>query len=208
MLFGIPPGHGELVVLVQQQPLLLAGAVLAPPYQEEATPQLLAVQLEVQLAGLHRGHRVVVAHEGPRTPIPHDDVATAVLAVTDHALEVGVLDRMVLDVHRESAGGRVEGRALRHGPARQHTVHLQAEVVVQPPGAVALHDERARAAGRHRGAGRLTSRLRRAREVAHRPIGVETPGVLRARHGGYQLIPTAAHRRRSRAPSHRRRSGG
>jgi hypothetical protein len=52
-----------------------------------------------------------------------------------------VFERVVLDVHREVALADLERDALRHGPARERPVALQAEVVVERPGLVALHDE-------------------------------------------------------------------
>ena len=85
--------------------------------------------------------RVVGAGRLPRAPVPDDHVAAAVLALGDDALEVEVLDRVVLDVHREPPRLRVERRPLRHRPAGQHAVDLEPEVVVQAAGPVALHDE-------------------------------------------------------------------
>ena len=46
----------------------------------------------------------------PRAGVPDDDVAAAVLAGRDDALEVDVLERVVLDVERGPAHGRVERR--------------------------------------------------------------------------------------------------
>jgi hypothetical protein len=48
---------------------------------------------------------------------------------------------VVLDVDGEVLLARLQRDALRHGPARESAVPLEAEVVVQPPGIVALHDE-------------------------------------------------------------------
>ena len=94
----------------------------------------------------------------PRAPVPHDDVAPAVLALGDDPLEVEVLDGVVLDVDGELAGLGVERRPLGHGPAGEHAVDLQPQVVVEAAGPVALHDEPARGAGpdgaRPRGLGR------------------------------------------------------
>ena len=42
--------------------------------------QLLAVEIEVQVARLDRGDRIVAVGGRPRAPVPHDDVAAAVLA--------------------------------------------------------------------------------------------------------------------------------
>src|SRR5207245_2413721 len=63
------------------------------------------------------------------------------LALRDHAFEVEVLDGMVLDVDRLAAHARIERGPLRYRPAGQHTVDLQAEVVVQASSPMALDDE-------------------------------------------------------------------
>jgi hypothetical protein len=48
---------------------------------------------------------------------------------------------MVLDVHGEVALAGLERDALRHRPAGEGTVALEAEVVVEPARVVALDDE-------------------------------------------------------------------
>ena len=73
--------------------------------------------------------------------VPDLDRAGAVLPGRDLALEVRVVERVVLDVHGQVPLARLERHALGHGPAREHTVALEPEVVVQPAGGVALHDE-------------------------------------------------------------------
>ena len=83
--------------------------------------------------------RVLVQLAG--AAVPDDHVAAAVLAAGDHALEQLVVHRVVLDVHGEVADRRVERDALRHRPAREHAVDLEPEVVVEPPGPVALDHE-------------------------------------------------------------------
>src|SRR5262249_35476638 len=63
---------------------------------------------------------------------------------------------------------RVERWSLRHGPAQQHAVELQAEVVVEARGRVLL-DAIREGAGR----ARLARRLGRLREGALLPVGLE-----------------------------------
>ena len=46
----------------------------------------------------------------PRAPIPHDDIAAAVLPGGDDTLEVEVVERMILDVHRHALRIGVERR--------------------------------------------------------------------------------------------------
>ena len=117
------------------------------------------MELELQLAvldGLHRVGRLGLGDE--RAPVPHDHVAGAVLAARDHALEIEVLDRVVLDVDRHPPDHGVERRSLGDRPAREQAADLEPEVVVEAGRAVALDDEAA--ARRSRPAGRLRRRRR------------------------------------------------
>ena len=140
---------------------------VASPHEGEPAGELLAGQVHVQLTlGDGLGRILVLVGRGPRAPVPDDDVAAAVLALADHALEVEVLDRVVLDVDGEALGARVERRALGHGPRHEDAVHLEAEVVVQAGGPVALHHE-ATLARRRVGGGRRAPGLVRPLEVPH-----------------------------------------
>ena len=76
----------------------------------------------------------------PPAVVPQDDVALAV-AARDDPLEPAVGVRVVLDLDGQRLARRVEARALRHGPADEHAVDLEAQVVVQPAGPVALDEE-------------------------------------------------------------------
>ena len=78
---------------------------------------------------------------------------------------------MILHVHREPFGLRVEGRSFGHGPGEQHTLVLEPEVVVEMAREMLLHaKEQARTRLGFLGAFRcelqVTRRLRRTREVA------------------------------------------
>ena len=94
-------------------------------------------------------HRVTAVERfGPR----HPAALLVCAAIPDHhravvgaALEVVVLDRMVLDLHGQALGGRVHRRALGHRPRSHHPVDLKAQVEVACGGSVLLHHERARA---------------------------------------------------------------
>ena len=125
----------------------------------------------------------------PGAPVPDDDVAGAVLLRRDHALEVEVLDRVVLDVDRHPAHRRVERRALRDGPDGEDAVDLEPEVVVEPGGPMALDDE-STGAGPARSVGRR--RLGRLREVALAPVFLE-------RHRRQSAAPVTAGRADGRA---------
>ena len=73
--------------------------------------------------------------------VPQDDGAGAVVVLGDHALEVGVLDGVILDVHRQPFFVGADGRTLGNCPALQDAAHLQPQVIVQRPGGVLLDHE-------------------------------------------------------------------
>src|SRR4051812_23921744 len=101
MIFGIPALDRRVVVLVEEQPLL-ALALRAPPHQHEPSFELRPIEIEVELTGVDGGDGVVAAGLLPCAPIPHDDIAAAVLTGRDASLEVEVIERVILDVHRQS----------------------------------------------------------------------------------------------------------
>ena len=114
----------------------------------------------------------------PGAPVPDDHVAGAVLLRRDHALEIEVLDRVVLDVDGHPPDRRIERQALRDGPADEDAFDLEAEVVVEPRGAMALDDE---SPGRARDDGRC--RFRGLPEVAFAAVFVEGHDVECAERG-------------------------
>jgi hypothetical protein len=124
------------VAFFDEQPLVLAALRL-----DERPPaaQLVAAQLEQQLALVEPGRDVV--QREPLPAIPDDDGARAVVVGRNHALEVDVVDGVVLDVDREPLVRRVRRRPLRNGPRLQHAIELEAEVVMSAPRRVLLHDE-------------------------------------------------------------------
>src|SRR3546814_10582581 len=84
---------------------------------------------------------MVIAEGAPRAAIPEHHRAAAILALRDDAFEIAIAERVVLGMDREAPVRRVQARALGHGPALQHAVELEAEVVVQPACGVLLDDE-------------------------------------------------------------------
>ena len=131
---------------LDQQPVL---ALLAAPggHADEmpAARELCALEPEIETALLQSAHRVAVGF--PAAAVPDDDLAAAVLALRDPSLEVGVVERMVLDMHREPLVARHEARTPGDRPTRERVADLQAEVVMQPTRRMLLDDERvARAA--------------------------------------------------------------
>src|SRR5690606_23324456 len=94
------------------------------------------------------------------------------------AFEIGVLDRVVLDVHGEGSHLGVERRALGDRPAGQRPVDLEPQVVVEPPGPVPLDDEEPAAAVQvRRGLPAVAGRFGGAVEAALGPVRVEGGAV-------------------------------
>ena len=89
--------------------------------------------------------------------VPRDHRARAVLLRWDHVLEVEVLDRMILGLHREDLLVGIQARAARHGEAREHAADLEPQIVVSPRRVVEVHDVRARERALGGGNGKLTA---------------------------------------------------
>ena len=75
--------------------------------------QLVAVQGEFQVALLEAALGIIGF---PGAAIPQHDGAAAILIFRNGAFEIAVIERMVLDLDRESLVVRVERRATRHRP--------------------------------------------------------------------------------------------
>src|SRR5581483_10252546 len=89
----------------------------------------------------------------------------------DLAVEVEVLDRMVLGVGREAVVPRLLRHALRDGPGGERAVALQAQVPVQAPRAVLVDHEPRQPVGA--GSATLAGGLRRGGEVAFALVALE-----------------------------------
>ena len=158
VVLGQRPRPG--VALLEEKPGFLLVTWLGDTHQFPQASQLLAVQLEEQLA---LGQFLArIADRFPGATVPDDDGSGTVLPGWDRAFKAAVGNRVVFDVDRHALFMRIEAGPLGHRPAKQDAVQLQAKVVVQPRGPVLLDDE---------GEGLGFScpharRLRRAREVA------------------------------------------
>ena len=128
---GCQPATACVVALVEQQPLLALRRPRPRRTSAKRPASFSPVSVEMEVAALDLRQRVVAPGQAPRAPVPHDDVAAAVLAGGDDAFEVEVVERVVLDVHRQPARLRIERRTFRHGPADQHAGGLEPQVVVQ-----------------------------------------------------------------------------
>src|SRR6478736_8528666 len=122
------------VSLAQDQPVLRI-AVQLRRHERPHAFQPLAVQADGQPPVL------LLLDELVGAPVPDLHGAGPVLAGRDLALETGVAERVILDVDGQRALAGLERDALRDRPARKRPVPLQAEVVVEPAGVVALNYE-------------------------------------------------------------------
>jgi hypothetical protein len=126
-------GRG-LVLLAEQEPVLLVPVELRRHERPDAL-ETLAGEPDRQAAVALLLQELVGAR------VPDLDGARSVLPGRDLPGERRVLERVVLDVDGEVALPRLERHALGDGPARERTVALEAEVVMEPARVVALDDE-------------------------------------------------------------------
>ena len=161
------------------------GPLAAPAAdQGEAAAQLVPEQVEEQLAALQA--LLHVFHRDPAAQVPDDHGARPVVPFGDDALEVGVLHRVVLHLHRQALLGRVEGGAARNRPGEQHPPPLQAQIEVELAGGVLLDREETRAprAGAAEG-------LRAALRTALGAVGFQRLPIALAQLGlpGHRSLP-------------------
>ena len=126
--------------LADEQPLLPRLPLLEPHERPHAL-ELVAPQFEQELAVLQSLLRILEHDAAP--DVPHDHLAAAVLARRNYALELDVLDGVVLDVDGELLVGGIGRDPLWHCPRDEDAPDLQAQVVVQPGRRVQLDDEHA-----------------------------------------------------------------
>ena len=200
----LAPGARARIARLDQQPVAPGLVPATGAHEPPPAVELLAVEPEREPALRERARCILVG--GPRALVPQHDLAGTVLPGGNNPFEVAVLERMVLDLDGEPLLRRVERRPLRHRPATQRTIQLEAEVVVQAGGGVALDEEPGCAP---RIAALARPRLRRAREVAlgDVPAQPHLPGALRC-HGakpasaGARPRPSGANAARDGARRH------
>ena len=139
-------GLGVLIAMLDEEPLRLVLGAAPRAHEHPRAVHALAVHHDLEIAFLvaapQRGIGITLVHCGcVRAAIPEHDRAAAVLALRDRSLEGVVVDRVILDLHREPLDGRIVARALGHGPALHHAVELEAEVEVEMTRRVLLDDE-------------------------------------------------------------------
>ena len=159
--------------MLDQQPVgFLAAAAFAVPFhahQHPAAVQALAFEDELQVAAPQPLLRI--ADRPPIAAVPELHRAAAILALGDGALEVAIVERMILGLHRQPLDLGIERRPLGHRPRQEDTVELEPEIVVQARGIVPLDDKTQLLGG---GDSLLARRLVRLAEVALGAIRGET----------------------------------
>src|SRR6266480_5263345 len=100
------------------------------------------------LAGKKNGERAfpeITLQRFVRSDIPNHDGAAAILAFGNDALELQIVDRVILCLKASVRFTILERNSLRHGPRLQHIVHFQSKVVMEMTCCVFLHNESAAA---------------------------------------------------------------
>ena len=171
--------HDAVVAVLDQQPVLAlaAGAVALHADQHPSAAQTLALQDELEFAGLQRLLGIDSRLRRPVAPVPQHDRTAAILPLGDGSLEIAVVQRMVLGGHGETLVGRIARGPAGDGPGLEHPVQLQPEVVVQTRGRVFLDHEAQALRPRHRlSAGRFAGLF----EVPHLAVAGELLGHVAA----------------------------
>ena len=104
-------------------------------YQRPDTIQAASVQPNRQTAVTLLFHELVGA------AIPDLDGTGTVLTGRNRPFELHILERVILDVHRQVTLTAAKRNPFRDGPAPQDAVPLEPKVVVEPPRSVSLDDE-------------------------------------------------------------------
>src|SRR5260370_33927213 len=79
--------------------------------------------------------------------VPYNYGSGAIIAFRNFAFEVGVVQRMIFNVHRQPLVGVALGGSLGHGPGLQRPIDRQPELLEQPPGPLLLNYARAATPG-------------------------------------------------------------
>ena len=74
-----------------------------------------------------------IALGDPVATVPQLHRAAAILSLGNGALEITILERMVLDLDRKAFVVRIERGTSRHRPGLEDAVEFEAEIVVQAP---------------------------------------------------------------------------
>ena len=136
---------GELVTMLDEEPVAALAAIAFPAFhahERPATPELLAGRGKLELAlAERRTHVRGLLIRYPEAAIPEHHRAATVFVFRDRALEIPVVEGMVLDLNRQSLVAGIAGRTLGYRPGFEYPIVLEAQVVVQPGRCVLLDDK-------------------------------------------------------------------
>src|SRR5262249_46351426 len=151
--------------------------------QHPFAPESRTLELEPESAVLQHFQRRTLPFRLPIAAVPQLHRAATVLPLGDRALEVPVIEWMVLDLDREALDPRIEGRFPCDCPRLEYSIELEPQVIVQAAGGVLLDHEAQMIRARHLA---LAARLARLAEVPLRPISRESSSGH-----GYSLSTTS-----------------
>ena len=135
-----------LVLEFDQEPVVLVIAGMLHPDQGVAAADLVAFEEDLDFAvldGAGHGRRMlrVVGDVAVCPPVPDDHPSGPILALGNHALEVAVVERVVLDLDGQPAVRGIGGWSPRHRPRLQYAIDFQTQIVVQAGGGVFVNYE-------------------------------------------------------------------
>src|SRR2546422_11427377 len=133
----------EFVVHLLQEPILTSSLSNFGCQDGPLTPKLRAVQSESHEAVSERRRRVDSCRSDhvKFAVVPDDDFARAIFAVRECFLEQKIVERVVLNMNRETFYLGIFAWPLRNRPRDQSRANFQSEVVVETPTPVLLDHE-------------------------------------------------------------------
>src|SRR5215472_15600936 len=135
-------GVVEGVMALYQQPVVPAtAAVVAHADQHPFAPESRTSELESESAVPQHFQRTTLAFRLPIAAVPQLHRAATVFPLGDRALEVPVIEWMVLDLDGQALDHRVAGRFPGDCPRLEYSIELEPQVIVQTPGGVPLDHE-------------------------------------------------------------------
>ena len=146
--------------MFDQQPVgsLATRPIVLHSHEHPTAVQSLALQRELQVAFGQGLLRRRVALGLPIAAIPELDGPAAILALRDRALEIAIIQRVILDFDRQPLVVRIERWASRHRPGLEHAVEFEAQIIMKARRVMFLDDETAPLARRRIGSRRSVRR--------------------------------------------------
>ena len=131
-------GAGLGVALLDQKPVLCVPPS-AHAHKSPTPAKPFSFQLELERTVFVGFDGIPLRHPG--AAIPNQYRPRSIFSLGNHTLEIGIFERVILDLHSEPLYPWIEARSFRQGPTLEHAVELQPEIVVQAPRGMLLDDE-------------------------------------------------------------------